>query len=533
MFKRAAGLLLIMVMMIVLMPAAKVHAVTEFGNPISIGNGLFNMGIKSDGSLWAWGVNGNGAFGDGQFFNHEFHIPEVKIPKKIMENVVSVSTGYYLTMAIKSDGSLWGWGYNNSGQVGNSKDSFAVTIPVKIMDDVISVSACGKQTAAVKSDGSLWVWGQTEYHPWARGPEGATRNYAPVKIMDDVISVSTGDIHSMAIKSDGSLWGWGEHRLLGVGSSEWEKQLIPVKIMDDVISVSTGEDHTVAIKSDGSLWGWGRNSDYPLTNAVKGNVQDVYRQPLQTIPVKIMDDVISVSAGNGYTMAIKSDGSLWAWGSNVTRQIGVGKGGIPSPEPAPVKILDEVAYVCAGDSYAMAIKKDGSLFRWGNTYENSPTEFKDMENMAIPNGGLDNTETALPASATVFVNNKPVAFPVYNISGYNYFKLRDLAMALDGTAKQFAVNYDASSKAIALTTGQPYTRVGGELSVTGSNFSAAASPTKSPLYLNGQKIELIAYNIGGSNYFMLRDIGRAIDFDVTWDSVSNTIRIDTTKRYSG
>jgi hypothetical protein len=139
--------------------------------------------------------------------------------------------------------------------------------------------------------------------------------------------------------------------------------------------------------------------------------------------------------------------------------------------------------------------------------------------------------TATPTTATVLVDGKPVSFDAYNINGNNFFKLRDIAMALTGSAKQFEVGWDAAANAISLTSGSAYTKVGGELA-KGSPGSKQANPTTSKIFLDGEEINLTAYNIGGNNYFKLRDLGAAFDFGIGWDDATKTITIDTSTGYA-
>jgi hypothetical protein len=139
--------------------------------------------------------------------------------------------------------------------------------------------------------------------------------------------------------------------------------------------------------------------------------------------------------------------------------------------------------------------------------------------------------TAKPTSSTVLVNGKNVAFDAYNISGNNYFKLRDLAYILSGTGKQFEVSWDGENNAIILTSGKPYTTVGGEMTGKGAG-DKTPSLTNSKIILDGKEVQFTAYNIEGNNYFKLRDIGAAFDFGVDWDGANNTIVIDTSKGYT-
>jgi len=139
--------------------------------------------------------------------------------------------------------------------------------------------------------------------------------------------------------------------------------------------------------------------------------------------------------------------------------------------------------------------------------------------------------TAKPTSSTVLVDGKNVAFDAYNINDNNYFKLRDLAYTLNGTAKQFSVGWDGGKDAITLTSGQSYKADGSEMTSKGSGVKEA-TPTTSKIYLDGKEVQFTAYKIGGYNYFKLRDIGKAFDFGVDWDGTRNTIVIDTEKGFT-
>jgi hypothetical protein len=138
---------------------------------------------------------------------------------------------------------------------------------------------------------------------------------------------------------------------------------------------------------------------------------------------------------------------------------------------------------------------------------------------------------AVPTASTVLVNGKNIAFDAYNIGGNNYFKLRDLAFTLNGTEKQFAVGWDGATNAITLTSGRYYIAVGNEMDsrVAGKK---TATPTTSQITLDGSAVSLDAYNIGGNNYFKLRDVGAIFDFGVDWDGARSTIVINTGKSYT-
>jgi hypothetical protein len=131
----------------------------------------------------------------------------------------------------------------------------------------------------------------------------------------------------------------------------------------------------------------------------------------------------------------------------------------------------------------------------------------------------------------VLFNGKTVSFDAYTIGGNNYFKLRDVAYILSGTAKQFEVSWDGANNAILLTSGKPYTVVGGEMAGKGGG-TKTVTPTGSKIYLDGRAVSFAAYAIGENNYFKLRDVGAAFNFGVDWDGANKTIVIDTRKGYT-
>ena len=140
--------------------------------------------------------------------------------------------------------------------------------------------------------------------------------------------------------------------------------------------------------------------------------------------------------------------------------------------------------------------------------------------------GVVTAHAAVSTSSAVLVNGTPVAFEAYNIDGNNYFKLRDVAYTLNGTSSRFVIGWDAKDEAILLTTGEIYTVVGGEMAAP-SGAQAEPLPANPTIVLNGETVSIKAYNIGGNNYFMLRDLGAALGFRVSWDEANDTILIDT------
>lgn len=312
----------------------------------------------------------------------------------------TISCGGHYTAVLKADGSLWMWGGNETGQLGNGGhgNSFNVvfdnvicqTVPIKVMDQVASISCGYEHVAALKKDGSLWMWGLNSDGRLGIGLNGnAVTSYdepyqtVPVKVMDNVAAVSCGDYHTAAIKTDGTLWTWGSNSSgqLGnggtgdVGYDTWEGkyyvQTRPVKVMDNVAAVSCGAYHTGIVKTDGTLWMCGNNGSGAVGNGGKGNDTSMI-YTYQTVPVQVMSDVAIVSCGLDTTAAVKTDGTLWTWGCNCSGELGNGgredmreNTWYQPCQSTPLQIMDQVADVSCGQGHTAILKTDGTLWTCG------------------------------------------------------------------------------------------------------------------------------------------------------------------------
>ena len=346
--------------------------------------------ITEDGSLYLWGDNDYGQLGNGTE-------EDSSIPIKIMDNVAAVSLGTEHSAAITEDGSLYLWGNNDYGQLGNGTEEESST-PIKIMDNVVEVSLGGRHSAAITEDGSLYLWGDNYRGELGNGISGGDRygynkgidSSTPIKIMDNVATVSLGPHHSAGITEDGSLYLWGYNYSGQLGNSTTEDSSTPIKIMDNVATVSLGMEHSAAITEDSSLYLWGYNGEGQLGNGSTNN---------SSTPIKIMDNVAAVSLGYWHSAAITEDGSPYLWGENNFGQLGNGNSGgyfMDYDEgidgSTPIKIMDNVAAVSLGFFHSAAITEDGSLYLWGNnddgqlgngTTRKSSTPIKIMDGVAI------------------------------------------------------------------------------------------------------------------------------------------------------
>lgn len=389
--KRRLWIILIVAMVLGMAPASGLAKNITF---TTISTGYQNsFAIKKDGSLWAWGDNSLGQLGDGTTTIQDDRGTTVEnndksSPVKIMDNVASISAKWFHSLAIKTDSSLWVWGFNEFGQLGDGSTS-SRNIPVKIMSDVAFAYAGYVNSFVIKTDGSLWGWG---YNAFGQLGDGTTddRN-TPVKIMDDVTyvtdAVSTyGPGHVFAIKKDGSLWGWG-YQYVGDGASIARRS--PVKIMDKVADIAVTDSSCFALKTDSSLWAWGYNS--------YGTLGDGTTEDVRLTPVKVMDNVVFVQVTDYQSFAVKADGSLWGWGWNEYGQLGDGT--TEKERRKPVKIMDNVSFFAAGYSCKLAIKTDGSLWAWGDTLYVQP-EDKASVKSGIPVKIMENVVYAISGGDT-------------------------------------------------------------------------------------------------------------------------------------
>ena len=277
--------------------------------------------IKTDGTLWRWGLNTNGQLGDNTATKKSSPVQTIAFGT----NWKSVSCGLYNTAAIKTDGTLWTWGDNSNGQLGDNtiaNSPWGKSSPVQTIafgTNWKQVSAGSGHTAAIKTDGTLWTWGSNNLGQL--GDNTTAYKSSPVQTVTfgtNWKQVSCGSIVTSAIKTDGTLWTWGGNGYGQLGDNTIVSKSSPVQTIafgTNWKQISSGSN-TVAIKTDGTLWTWGGNGYGQLGD----NTIVSKSSPVQTIAFGT--NWKQVSASISTTAAIKTDGSLWLWGRNAYGNLG-------------------------------------------------------------------------------------------------------------------------------------------------------------------------------------------------------------------
>lgn len=323
-------------------------AVLEDVRSVALGD-FHGAAIKTDGTLWTWGCSDNGQVGKkkvndkyvmwykGRFLPHRLVTPCQSVPVQIMEDVAQVSAGAYFTAAVKTDGTLWMWGSNDSGELGTNHEKDQKNKigwacrkePTFVMEGVADVACGGYHTLILKTDGTLWACGSND--SGQLGIEATANQAVPVQVMTDVAAISAGSNYSAAVKTDGTLWTWGANEEGQLGLGDTRSRYEPTKVMENVAQISAGGYHMTAITTDGILWSWGNDRQHQM-----GTGQPLVKDGedrFQTSPVQVMSDVALADAGTWSTLAVKTDGTLWTWGYDLSGQLGTnGKGDLTDEE---------------------------------------------------------------------------------------------------------------------------------------------------------------------------------------------------------
>ena len=331
--------------------------------------GLHSLALKSDGTVWAWGYNVFGELGDGTLTSQNMAIIPVKEGGGVtfLHGITAVAVAGDHSLALRSDGRVFGWGRNNYGQLGRGNVTFReyLSAPVQNLTGVVAIAAGMDHSLALKSDGTVWGWGRNSFGQLGNG---TTATYsAPVRVssLERVTAISAGQFHSLALRDDGTVWGWGHNNHWQLGNGNSIDQTTPTQVKESsgvgfltgVVATSAGEGFSFALKSDGTVWGWGRNSFGEL--GIESGSSSIIYAPVQAIN---LTGIRTISAGNNTSIALKSDGTVWTWGLDVIGSVNGTPGALVTP-PIQISNLTDIIAIAGID---LALKSDGTVWGWGD-----------------------------------------------------------------------------------------------------------------------------------------------------------------------
>jgi uncharacterized repeat protein (TIGR01451 family) len=279
-----------------------------------------------------------------------------------VSGAVAVAAGTDHSLALRVDGTVWAWGVNNYGQLGVG-DTGVYTMPqmVKGLTNITAISSRAHFSLALKGDGTVWAWGLNTYGQLGDGTTAIQATPIQVSGLTGVVGIAAGTDHSLALKADGSVWGWGTRQfgVLGVLPGTGPV-LAPVQVngLTGMIALSAGVTHNLALKSDHTVWAWGTGD---MGQLGLGALTITY------VPAQIggLTDVTAISAGYHHSLALRSDGTVRAWGGNLSGSLGDGTT-LPRNTPVQVQAASGIAAVAAGYDHSLAVKNDGTLWAWGS-----------------------------------------------------------------------------------------------------------------------------------------------------------------------
>ncbi|MGB5070062.1 MAG: T9SS type A sorting domain-containing protein [Flavobacteriales bacterium] len=365
------------------------------------------LAVCSDGTVMTWGENIYGQLG-----YDSAPATYVTLPATVpgLANVVAVNAGNRFSMALRGDGTVWSWGSNYEGELGNGTVGGSTFIPGQVngLSGITAITGdCTAHALALKNDGTVWSWGRNYEGELGNGGGASTNVPVQAGTPTGIIAIAGGNYHSMALRNDGTVYTWGDNQYGQLGDGTNLPSGLPTAVLglSGIVAIAAGGYHSLALKNDGTVYGWGYRSYGQLGDAVDSLV--LYTPS----PVMVMDltGVAAISAGGFYSMALKTDGTVWTWGSNSHGELGNGSpvGVYKSFIPVQVNDLSGVLSIAAGFQHGLAMTTDGILHAWGNDLSGS---------LGDGNYGVDSNVPVLPSglcelNATAVNEHPPAATP--------------------------------------------------------------------------------------------------------------------------
>lgn len=314
-----------------------------------------SLGVRPNGTLWAWGFNYAGLLGINADITASRSSPVSVLGG--FTDWISVGAGRYHSLGIRSSGGMWAWGNGNSGKLGNNS-TVTASSPVSVVGgftDWIMVEAADQHTVAIRSNGTAWSWGSSSTGQVGSGVFAYISS--PVSVLGgftDWIHVSCGREHTVGVRRAGSMWAWGNGNYGQQGSNNVTAVTSPVSVVGgftDWILSASWRYGSAGLRSNGTIWTWGRGT--------VGQLGDNQTLVLRSSPVSIVGgftDWVFVNSGREHLAAIRAGGSLWAWGRNSNQQLGNASSLDASSPVSVVGGFTDWVSVVPGGNFTLAIR---------------------------------------------------------------------------------------------------------------------------------------------------------------------------------
>lgn len=364
-------------------------------------NQQFALAAKSDGTVWAWGDNTYGQLGDGTQINRNSPVEAAGVT-----GATTVSAGGFHSLAVTNNGSVWTWGYNGYGELGSGNQNNRPTpLPINNFTGAVKVAGGYYYSLVLKSDGTVWGFGYN--YDGELGDGTTTLRTSPVQAIGvtGMIAIAAGQYHSLALRSDGTVWAWGYNGYgqLGNGTTTNEHSAVQVPGLANIVAIAGGTNHSLALRSDGTVWAWGYGGYGQLGD---GSTNTYYN----IVSVSGLTDVVAIAAGSNQSLAVRSDGTVWAWGNNADGELGNGNT-TNSSTPVQVTGLTGALAVAAGSVDSLTLTTNGSLSVWGSNADGQfgvPTPSSSTVWVPGPTGLLQvyelTTAVSPPSSGTIAIS---------------------------------------------------------------------------------------------------------------------------------
>ena len=312
--------------------------------------------------LYSWGYSRLGELGLGNTLKYSS-------PKQVgsLTTWLTIASGNYNTISIKTDGTLWSWGFNNTGQLGlGNTTRYSSPVQVGALTNWLNVSCGNYHVLATRTDGTLWTWGRNSSGQLGLGNTTYYSSPKQVGALTNWNKITCSTASSFAIKTDGTLWSWGGNGLgiLGIGNTtnySSPKQIGSLTTWAYIASKFGPSPFVLAVKTDKTLWAWGGNGNGTLG---LGNLSNTYSSPTQ---VGALNNWAKPFVGNSSSFVTKTDGTLWVWGSGGSGRLGLGN---TTRYSSPVQLgalTTWLAVAGGGYNFTLATKTNGTLWSWGSS----------------------------------------------------------------------------------------------------------------------------------------------------------------------